>query len=89
MPAPAFGRAIKTALLAQRTAEPAYQGGTTITYNMTMTDTVQKLKRETQFCALEREWRVEFGLHLLDRPHEAVGSAEVFSAQFERIVDDY
>jgi hypothetical protein len=56
---------------------------------MTMTDTVQKLKRETQFCALEREWRVEFGLHLLDRPHEAVGSAEVFSAQFERIVDDY
>jgi ubiquinone/menaquinone biosynthesis C-methylase UbiE len=55
---------------------------------MTITDTVQKSERDTKFRELEREWQNEFGQHLLDGPHEAAGSAEVFSAQFERIIDE-
>lgn len=43
--------------------------------------------RDIEFRRLEREWQNEIGRHLLDGPHEAIGSSEVFAVQFRRIID--
>lgn len=44
--------------------------------------------RDSEFRRLEREWQNDVGRHLLDGPHEAVGSSEVFAAQFMRIINE-
>ena len=43
--------------------------------------------RDSEFRKLEREWQNSIGRHLLDGPHEAIGSSEVFAAQFVRIIN--
>jgi ubiquinone/menaquinone biosynthesis C-methylase UbiE len=43
--------------------------------------------KELHFRKLEREWQNEIGQHLLDGPHEVIGSSQVFAVQFQRIID--
>jgi len=43
--------------------------------------------RDTRYRRLEREWQNDIGQHLLDGPHEVVGSSQVFEVQFQRIID--
>ena len=53
-----------------------------------MTEETRKIKkdRDNDYRKREREWQNNIGQYLLDGPHEAVGSAEVFAGQFERII---
>jgi len=48
---------------------------------------VETEDRDAKFRRLEREWQNEIGQHLLDGPHESIGSSRVFAAQFQRIID--
>lgn len=56
-----------------------------ITNDMGSIDTTSDNKDE-HFRKLEREWQNKVGQHLLDNPHEEVGSAVVFETQFQRII---
>lgn len=62
-----------------------------ITKNNIMTEAAQNTDnstdRDTEYRRLEREWQNDVGQHLLDGPHEAIGSSKVFAEQFMRIID--
>lgn len=53
---------------------------------MDQNEKITELK-QTEFRRLEREWQNQIGQHLLDGPHEVIGSAQVFAVQFQRIID--
>ncbi|MDG2271643.1 MAG: methyltransferase domain-containing protein [Halioglobus sp.] len=56
-----------------------------------MTETVKNkdlsTDRDSEYRRLEREWQNDVGQHLLDAPHEAIGSSKVFADQFMRIIN--